>query len=135
MGDVGSGALGFALGVLAVHAHAIAVADAWTLLLIACVPLLDAGLTLSSRVLRGRRWYTAHREHLYQWLVRSGFSHARTTLLYLSWLLIVILPLLLLRSAAGFSPGLCLLGLLLGTGAWFAGKRFALRRVRSHKRS
>lgn len=44
--------------------------------------LLDSGWTLLTRILRGRRWYSAHREHLYQWAVRSGWSHARVSLAY-----------------------------------------------------
>jgi hypothetical protein len=41
--------------------------------------LLDTGLTLLRRALRGERWYKPHREHFYQRLVRSGFSHAVVT--------------------------------------------------------
>jgi UDP-N-acetylmuramyl pentapeptide phosphotransferase/UDP-N-acetylglucosamine-1-phosphate transferase len=135
MGDVGSGGLGFALGALAVHCHATGAADAWTLVLIASVPLLDAGLTLAHRMLRRRDWYTAHREHLYQWLVRSDFSHARVTTIYALWLGLVLTPLLLTRALYGFSQWLSLLGLGLGTAAWVGARRYALHRVRSRPRS
>jgi len=54
-------------------------------LLLIAVVFLDAGLTLLWRMIRRppRRWYTGHREHLYQWLTRCGWGHTRTTLTYL----------------------------------------------------
>lgn len=84
MGDVGSASLGLIIAALALQPRrgdAPAVAAG---LLLAAPVLLDAGLTLLWRMVRHprRRWYTAHREHLYQWLARSGWSHARTTLAY-----------------------------------------------------
>ncbi len=38
--------------------------------------VLDTGVTLVRRVVRGERWHEAHREHFYQRLIRSGKSHA-----------------------------------------------------------
>ena len=38
--------------------------------------------TLARRILRGERWYTAHRSHYYQRLVVGGLSHAQVTGLY-----------------------------------------------------
>ena len=80
MGDVGSAPLGFLLAALVVW---IARDQGWWLL----VPLgllhanfvLDTGLTLVRRILRGERWYEAHREHFYQRLIRSGKSHPFVT--------------------------------------------------------
>jgi UDP-N-acetylmuramyl pentapeptide phosphotransferase/UDP-N-acetylglucosamine-1-phosphate transferase len=52
----------------------------WTLLLIPMAPfLVDAGLTLAGRVLRGERWMEAHTQHLYQRWVKSGRSHVAVT--------------------------------------------------------
>ena len=63
----------------------------WTSGLIACSAFVtDATCTLLSRMLRGRRWYSAHREHLYQWLVRCGYSHARVVALYMGWNLVIV---------------------------------------------
>jgi UDP-N-acetylmuramyl pentapeptide phosphotransferase/UDP-N-acetylglucosamine-1-phosphate transferase len=94
MGDVGSGVLGL-LVIAAVgwqmDFHSIAMASG----LIACSAFVtDATMTLLSRMLRGRRWYSAHREHLYQWLARSGCSHVQVVGLYMGWNLIVVLPVL-----------------------------------------
>ena len=44
--------------------------------------LFDSLVTLARRVLRGERWYAAHRSHYYQRLVASGLSHAQVTSLY-----------------------------------------------------
>jgi UDP-N-acetylmuramyl pentapeptide phosphotransferase/UDP-N-acetylglucosamine-1-phosphate transferase len=41
--------------------------------------VLDTGITLLRRILRGERWYEPHRQHFYQRLLRSGKSHAFVT--------------------------------------------------------
>jgi UDP-N-acetylmuramyl pentapeptide phosphotransferase/UDP-N-acetylglucosamine-1-phosphate transferase len=41
--------------------------------------LADTGTTLLRRVRHGEAWYRPHRDHVYQRLVRLGWSHARTT--------------------------------------------------------
>ena len=82
MGDVGSGALGYALaaalGVLSLHADA----GDRLLLLYPLIPfLLDASLTLLSRIVRRERWWQPHTTHAYQaWARRRG--HARVTVAY-----------------------------------------------------
>jgi len=43
-------------------------------------------------VLRGRFFWRRHREHLYQWLVRSGWSHRKVAATWLAWNLVVVLP-------------------------------------------
>ncbi len=85
LGDVGSGALGFALGALLLAAVAQQRLHWSGALLLISAFGLDAGLTLLKRVAQGRAWWRAHREHLYQWLVRRGRSHARVTLVYAGW--------------------------------------------------
>ena len=80
MGDVGSVPLGFVLSGLALW---LASTAGWWLLaplvLLHANFVLDTGITLVRRVLRGERWHEAHREHFYQRLVRSGKSHAFVT--------------------------------------------------------
>lgn len=98
MGDVGSASLGFLAAALAL----MPLTDSGSLLpaavLIGAAVFLDTGLTLMWRMRRRtpRRWYTAHREHLYQWLTRSGWSHARTTLSYTAFSLCVAAMVLLI---------------------------------------
>jgi FlaA1/EpsC-like NDP-sugar epimerase/UDP-N-acetylmuramyl pentapeptide phosphotransferase/UDP-N-acetylglucosamine-1-phosphate transferase len=76
LGDVGSGFLGFAFAALPFLAPAEerprAVAFVGTSLWIF---LADATWTLLRRYFRGERLHEAHRDHLYQHLVRSGLSH------------------------------------------------------------
>lgn len=132
LGDVGSGGIGFACGALLLLAVSIGALHWLGALLLASVVFLDAGLTLLGRMARGRRWYNAHREHLYQWLVRRGRSHARVTSLYLLWNLLVVLPVLvLMRSTPAWSPALGAAALGAGAGAWWLARRHLLRGVRA----
>ena len=87
LGDVGSGALGFAVAVLLLRAVTVGGLP-WPLaVLMVSAFLIDSGMTLLLRVLRGRAWWRPHREHLYQWLVRSGYTHMRVTQGYALWTL------------------------------------------------
>lgn len=81
MGDVGSGAIGFALGALCVvAARQQGPASAWLLLPLAPF-LMDAGLTLGRRVLRGEQWWTPHVQHAYQMCARRH-GHPPVTAAY-----------------------------------------------------
>lgn len=132
LGDVGSGGLGFACGALLLWGFETGAASPWLLVAVAMAIGVDAGLTLVSRMLRRRRWYTAHREHLYQWMVRSGRSHASTTVLYLAWNLILVLPVLWISTTKpAFAPFAVVLALGAGGAAWWSGKRRILAAVRS----
>lgn len=83
MGDVGSGALGYLLALLVLLALRRAPGVSPMLLLWPLsVFLVDAGFTLVTRIWRGEAWMQAHTEHLYQWYVKRGASHARVTLGY-----------------------------------------------------
>ena len=82
MGDVGSGALGYA--VAAVLALASVQTDIhWILLLVpASAFLVDAGFTLLARIISGQRWMEPHTQHVYQRAVQAGASHAQVTGMY-----------------------------------------------------
>ena len=88
LGDVGSGALGYALATLLAL---VAIGDgsgfaAWPALLIPLSAfLIDASLTLFRRMLRGDRWWTAHVEHAYQQLAFRIGAHWPVTLAYAAW--------------------------------------------------
>lgn len=87
LGDVGSGALGFAVAALLLRA-VVAGRLPWLLALTAISAfLVDAGMTLLSRIVAGKPWWRPHREHLYQWLVRSGYTHLQVTRWYGLWTL------------------------------------------------
>ncbi len=85
MGDNGSQAVGFliaAFGVLGVN---------WTggrmsalIVPVIFAPLLfDVAWTLISRIIRRRNVLQAHREHLYQLMIRSGASHSSVAVIYM----------------------------------------------------
>lgn len=79
LGDVGSYFLGAWLAVLAVlGAGSGAPPEAVAAPLV--LYLGDTGTTIVRRVARGERWFEAHADHAYQRLVRTGWSHLRTTL-------------------------------------------------------
>nr|WP_298125130.1 lipopolysaccharide biosynthesis protein [uncultured Pseudoxanthomonas sp.] len=82
LGDVGSGALGYALAGLATAAYLILPPVSAPLLLLPLSAfLVDAGFTLSGRMLRGEQWWTPHVGHLYQIGARR-FGHAAITVIY-----------------------------------------------------
>ena len=91
MGDVGSGYIGYVIGVLALAATRISPHFLWVWLILAGTFFVDATVTLIRRLLRGERIYQAHRSHAYQWLARKWSSHQRVTVavwgVNLMWLL------------------------------------------------
>jgi len=83
MGDVGSGALGYAIAAL-VCLVSVRTDIHWLLLLVPLSAfLVDAGFTLLSRILSGQRWMEPHTQHLYQRAVKGGASHTFVTGVYL----------------------------------------------------
>lgn len=100
LGDVGSGAIGFALASLLALEIRLPDSGADLLLLLPLSAfLVDAGLTLLRRAMRGERWWTAHAQHAYQaWARRSG--HARVTVAYAAWTLAAVALAVSLGSAS-----------------------------------
>jgi Fuc2NAc and GlcNAc transferase len=107
LGDVGSGALGYLFALLGLASERREAVPILAWVLIFGVFVVDATTTLLRRVLRGERWYEAHRSHAYQRLVRGGWRHSRTT----ASILALTTLLSLLALAAVLRPEL-LLGLL-----------------------
>jgi len=92
MGDTGSLALGFAIGALLVYGVAMRAFELPVALMVMMVFLTDSTLTLLLRVLKGERWYNAHKQHLYQRLIAQGWSHNRVLLLYQAINLTLVVP-------------------------------------------
>jgi UDP-N-acetylmuramyl pentapeptide phosphotransferase/UDP-N-acetylglucosamine-1-phosphate transferase len=117
MGDSGSLSVGFVLA-----ATALALSSGPTgvplpaSVLMLWVFLFDTGLTLVIRVLRGRRVGQAHRQHLYQRLIASGWSHTRVTLLYALAMTAVSLGALLYLPASDPAKLLILIAVLALSG-------------------
>lgn len=80
MGDVGAIPLGFLAGALGLIGFTAGYWPAWFPLLVFAPFWLDASITLGRRLLRGERIWQAHRQHYFQRLVRSGWTHRRTAL-------------------------------------------------------
>lgn len=85
MGDNGSQMLGFLIAAFAVLG-----ADATSARLsVLAAPVIfmpfifDVAWTLFSRLIRGQNVLEAHREHLYQLLMRGGLSHASVAVIYM----------------------------------------------------
>lgn len=84
MGDVGSLTLGFVLSVLALRlcgTHVQPVPMMFFLILYSSF-LFDTAYTILRRALRGEKFWLAHRTHLYERLLLSGWSHRQATLFY-----------------------------------------------------
>jgi UDP-N-acetylmuramyl pentapeptide phosphotransferase/UDP-N-acetylglucosamine-1-phosphate transferase len=138
MGDVGSGVLGLLIAV-AVILQLFTPSVPQSSGILACSAFAtDATCTLLSRMLSGRRWYSAHREHLYQWMTRAGMSHARVVAWYAAWNLLIVTPVLwsINRNPSHSWMSLNELSLAItvyvfAVIVWIIGKRWCLHKVKS----
>jgi len=129
MGDVGSGSVGLLVFAFSAMLWHVEPALLWPALILSSAFVVDASLTLLIRMWRGRRWYTAHREHLYQWLVRRGGTHARADAAYMGWNLLVAAPSAWLAwSHLRMALPITIAVYLGAAAAWLALKRRCLRR-------
>ena len=99
MGDVGSGFLGYALGVFALLTASAGWLSIWTWIILLGAFLADASVTVLRRMLRGDRWYAAHRSHAYQHAARRWGSHRKVTIGVIVVDLVWLLPLAVLSQA------------------------------------
>lgn len=109
MGDVGSAYLGFLLAVFALATSAAGALNLWVWLILMAVFITDATITLLLRLLRGERWYEAHRSHAYQHAARRFGGHLKVTLAVGALNVLWLLPLAWWASRD------------LGSGWWIAG--------------
>lgn len=119
MGDVGSGALGYAVAALSILAAG-RLGDRAPALLLPLMPfLVDSGLTLMRRVLRGERWWTAHAQHAYQVWARE-VGHSRVTLVYAFYSVLAVLGLpYVIQSRSAFILGIGLACYTSGAFFWW----------------
>ena len=80
MGDAGAPVLGFLAAALSLWGDRDGLFPLWASILIFSPFIADASYTLLRRLGTGRKIWQAHREHIYQRLVQSGWSHRRTVL-------------------------------------------------------
>jgi UDP-N-acetylmuramyl pentapeptide phosphotransferase/UDP-N-acetylglucosamine-1-phosphate transferase len=80
MGDVGAVPLGFLAAAMGLIGWLQQDWAWWFPLLVFSPFIVDASVTLARRILRGARFWEAHRDHYYQRLVRMGWGHRPTAL-------------------------------------------------------
>jgi Fuc2NAc and GlcNAc transferase len=95
MGDAGSGSLGLIVAVLALWSSRVAPHLFWCWLILGGCFIVDATTTLIRRVLRGERFYQAHRHHAFQYAARKHASHKVVTLAVVAINTFWLLPLAL----------------------------------------
>ncbi|OQW30850.1 MAG: hypothetical protein A4E19_08880 [Nitrospira sp. SG-bin1] len=80
MGDAGSITIGFLAGTLMILGVRDGIFELWVPVMIFSPFIVDATVTLLRRAIRRQKIWEAHREHYYQRLILSGWSHRRTVL-------------------------------------------------------
>lgn len=81
LGDVGAVPLGYLAATMGLMGWVYGLWSLWLPLLVFSPFIVDATVTLLKRLLRGEKFWMAHREHYYQRLVQGGLGHRNTALL------------------------------------------------------
>jgi Fuc2NAc and GlcNAc transferase len=108
MGDVGSGYIGLMLPMLGFAASQRAAIPLQVWLILGGVFLVDATATLFRRVLRGDRWFEAHRLHAYQHSARRWKGHLPVTVLVSALNLLWLFPWALYAARVPKLASVCL---------------------------
>ncbi len=82
MGDAGSIPLGFLAAAVGVHGTIMSAWLWWFPILVFSPFIVDASVTLVRRTLQSHKPWVAHRDHYYQRIILSGWSHRKTALTY-----------------------------------------------------
>lgn len=98
LGDVGSTQLGYVLVILGVYYHNTFDFSILNWVMISSPFWFDATYTLLRRMRNGEKLSEPHRKHLYQRLVRAGFSHLQVNLFALIINVLILLLILLYRE-------------------------------------
>jgi len=130
MGDVGSAFIGFTLAVLPIIAAQRNPRFMVAGILVVWPFILDTSFTLLRRFINKENVFVAHRSHIYQRLVTSGYSHRFVTLIYIGLASIgTVIALLWYKRAPFVNIVVIVLPILLFAGLW----RFTVRaELRAH---
>lgn len=101
LGDAGSIPAGFLAGALGYWGWRGGAWPIWFPALVFSPFIGDASITLIRRLLRGEKFWQAHREHYYQRMVRLGLGHATTAWV---WYLVMFVGVIIAVWALGRSP-------------------------------
>lgn len=120
LGDVGSGAIGYALAALFAIGTLQQAPSVRLLWLLPLLPfLLDASLTLLARMVKGEAWWRPHVQHAYQAWARTRGSHVPVTLAYAAAAATASLLMFAMRSAGpALIMAACVAVMLAGAVAW-----------------
>lgn len=99
LGDAGSVPLGFLATLFGILGVADGLWPLWFPFLVFSPFIVDATVTLLKRALRKETLWQAHRDHYYQRLVRMGWGHKRTALVFYGAMLISLIAALGLRTS------------------------------------
>ncbi len=80
LGDAGSISIGFLVGAFGYWGWRSHAWPIWYPAMVFAPFIGDASVTLAKRLLRGEKFWQAHREHYYRRMVRLGVGHAGTAL-------------------------------------------------------
>jgi Fuc2NAc and GlcNAc transferase len=80
MGDVGSGFIGFTLGIIAILSLQQESMTVWTWVILLGIFITDATVTLVRRFLTGEQWYLGHASHAYQKAAKRFRSHSKVSI-------------------------------------------------------
>ncbi len=119
LGDVGSLSLGAWFGWMSILGAISGKLPFEAFLLLYGLFVLDASYTRVVRIIRGEDWWRGHRSHLYQRLVRAGWSHKQVSAVSLAGCITLAALASLNVSGAGHPVlwiGLGLLGLAAAAG-------------------
>lgn len=127
LGDSGSLSLGFIIAFLALAGTLTATVTIALAFIIVAPFVVDATATLVSRVVSGQRWYTPHREHAYQSLIRRGWTHAGVlgSMVLINALLIAPITFMVIRRPELDLVAALMVGGVL-VGLWFLARRGTL---------
>ncbi len=91
MGDAGSGFVGMVLGIFTIQAAWVMPELFWGWIILLGAFVVDATVTLLRRIVRGEKFYEAHRSHAYQYASRQYKGHVSVSIAFgiinLCWLL------------------------------------------------
>lgn len=115
LGDAGSVPLGFLAALFGFTGIAAGLWPIWFPFLVFSPFIVDATVTLLKRARRKETLWRAHRDHYYQRLVRMGWGHKRTALVFYAAMLISLIAAIGLRTA---TANLQWIGLAVIAGAY-----------------
>lgn len=101
LGDAGSIPLGFLAGAFGYWGWIRGVWPLWFPALVFSPFIGDASVTLLRRLIRGEAIWKAHREHYYQRMVRYGFGHSKTAVI---WYAVMLVGVIVALSSLSWPP-------------------------------